>query len=109
MEPTSSAAPTTNGAGTPKDPFEKKESQTHGQGLFVTKNLAAGEKILTLPRPCLAALDGPRLRDTCSNCYVWTGSTFREEDVEVKACNQCKTDRYCGKVWTIRTWKRKRG
>lgn len=79
-----------------------KTSPTSGNGLFVTKDIGAGELVLMVRRPLVGALDLARIDDTCSNCYMWSigsveGGLAQEKPV-VNACTGCKKVKYCSKV-----------
>lgn len=101
---------------------EVRPSAIAGNGLFATKDIAAGSTLLLKTRPLIAELDLERLQDTCHNCFMWSQKTVRacavhateadrlgrypdcsgcqnEGDVTaVKACTGCKRVKYCSKV-----------
>jgi hypothetical protein len=76
-------------------------SSVSGRGLFATKNLPAGELILTIERPLLCVLEGRHLTDTCANCFTCVNGVLGNEDTEkvkLSACSRCKQIKFCGKV-----------
>ena len=62
-----------------------------GQGLFATDDIKVAQDVVVIEKPFVAVLDTVRLPDTCSGC-------FRIEKIELKACAQCRTVKYCDKV-----------
>lgn len=80
-------------------------SKISGNGLFASRDFAAGEAVLLLSRPLVQALDTKRLGDTCANCLAWTAkSNFGDRGSAaqsasgVKACLGCHTLQYCSRV-----------
>jgi hypothetical protein len=68
----------------------------NGKGLFVTCDLAAGNRIYAVNRPFLAAVSASSLNSTCSNCFWSEGSDG--SDKTCRACSQCKVLYFCSKV-----------
>ena len=85
--------------------------QAAGKGFFSSRDISAGEPIVTVQHPLMLSLESERLRDTCANCYVWTegaslGSRlYVKEGTSVSACAGCRRFRYCSKV-RLRSTKR---
>ena len=44
---------------------QQRSARGAGRGLFATRSVDAGQEILRVDRPLLAALDTPHLKDTC--------------------------------------------
>jgi len=82
------------------------KSSVAGSGLFASQDITAGDLILTLARPAVAALDTNNLGNVCANCFASAAdpSVLHGEantQVTVKACTGCKTLKYCSKVSAI--------
>ncbi|KIW03676.1 uncharacterized protein PV09_04997 [Verruconis gallopava] len=88
---------------------EIKKSGVDGRGLFASKSLKAGESIFRKARPLVAALDVPRLEDTCVNCFrtkLSEGLYDEAATLEIKKCTGCRIVAYCGKSCQSQHWKR---
>lgn len=90
-------------AGTPSSYVEARQTAYAGNGLFARTAVPAGEEIIRVGRPLVAALDSPQLRTTCANCFVSAYSQSQDEGAArgegtLKACLGCQVVRYCSKV-----------
>lgn len=78
--------------------YEKKKTPSSGTGLFITKDLKAGELVLRDKTPFVAVLDSSVLTKACSWCCLLTEEASLDDEFSVSACTGCKIVRYCGKV-----------
>ena len=89
-------------AGTPSY-VEARQTAYAGNGLFARNTVPAGEEILRVGRPLVAALDSPQLWTTCADCLVSAYNHSQDEggvkgQGTLKACLGCQVVRYCSKV-----------
>jgi hypothetical protein len=66
-----------------------------GQGLFATDDIKVAQDVMVIEKPFVAVLDTPRLTDTCSGCFRMSDIVNK---IDLKACTQCRTVKYCDKV-----------
>jgi hypothetical protein len=83
---------------------EIRKSAVDGRGLFASVGIKAGELIFKKSRPLVAALDVPRLGDTCAKCFRsklgegFYGVGIPGQITEVKKCTGCRRVAYCSRV-----------
>lgn len=87
----------------PPSYVEARKTGYAGNGLFARIAVPAGEELLRVGRPLVAALDSPQLRTCCANCFVSAYNQSQDEGAiagewELKACLGCQVVRYCSKV-----------
>lgn len=85
----------------------KRHTKETGWGLYASKDIAAGQKIISILRPLVISLDIPRLKDTCYSCLNYTNEVHHairslawHEDRKLQICTGCHVVRYCSKVST---------
>ncbi|KAL8975117.1 MAG: hypothetical protein Q9197_000666 [Variospora fuerteventurae] len=71
-----------------------------GTGLFTSQTIPAGELVFAIERPLVQVPDNKHLAKACYNCFYLEPPEGRSavEARTLKACNGCKTVKYCSKI-----------
>ena len=87
-----------------------RSTKDAGNGLFAARRIELNNVILSVAQPLMVALDTPRLKDTCYQCFLFlekSDSIKRYDKAQMKTlktCTGCNVARYCDKVCSIGFW-----
>ncbi|KGM92243.1 uncharacterized protein PADG_11427 [Paracoccidioides brasiliensis Pb18] len=82
---------------------EPKQTVDMGLGLFATSKIRPGANVFAITANFATVLDTPRLKDTCSNCFVTVGDEVNP-GLTLKACTGCRVVKYCNERCQTESW-----